>query len=142
MRQKARWILGIDPDKGWGLAKRGCLFAAGTVKDITALKKIISDFSISFKNCKVLIEKPTNPKVFPRPGVPYFAMLKIARNVGQNFEKAEELGRFCQENKIEYQFVIPNRRKINCTDFRKITDYLKRTSQHARDAALIAVVGV
>jgi len=141
-----KFILGIDPDKGWCLVRDGEISSAGTVKGIPALKKIIADCGSFCRDGRVdllvRIERPTNLKTFPRPGLSHAAMMKIARNVGMNYEKCEELGRFCGTLGMCYEFVAPSRKKwgkIPAKEFARLTGYQGRTSEHSRDAIAIAL---
>jgi len=136
-------ILGLDPDKGWAFVRYHKIVSAGTVKGMAALKKIISDVGTYARNRSidllVRIEKPTNLKVFPRPGLSQLAMLKVARNVGQNYEKAESLGRLCASLGLSYEFCAPARKKITARELKQMTGFTRRTSQHARDAIVLAL---
>ena len=46
---------------------------------------------------------------------------------------------FCKENEIEYRMVAPknNRTKVSKEYFTKITGWMKQTTDHARDAAMM-----
>lgn len=135
-------ILGVDPDKGISLVKDKKILFAKTVKGMTALEKIIADVGRNARYAQrgllVRIERPTNTKVFPRPGLSHAAMLKIARNVGMNYSKCEELGRYCADLGLRYEFVLPARRKLSAKEVKEITGYQGRTSQHSRDAIILA----
>jgi hypothetical protein len=136
-------ILGVDPARGYAVVKDREVIEAGTVSGISELELKINLIAILCRNARqeliVRIERPTNPKVFPRPGVSHGAMIKIARNVGMNYQKAEELGRFCEGLGIKVEFVEPARKKLNAKQVREITGYLGRTSSHSRDALMIAI---
>jgi len=158
-------VLGLDPDKGYALVRHGIIgedgkyhekqtqiIGAGTVKGIVQLKKIIADCKVyaaddgflkGFKGgFLVRIERPTNLKTFPRPGLSHAAQMKIAQNCGQNYRKATELGEYCEELGLRYEFVAPSRKKwgkIPWKQFNRLTGYTGRTSEHSRDAIMIAL---
>ncbi|EMO20703.1 hypothetical protein LEP1GSC168_0032 [Leptospira santarosai str. HAI134] len=48
---------------------------------------------------------------------------------------------FCELNKIPYRLVHPKRRatKIKAAEFRTLTGWTGRTSEHSRDAAMLVV---
>jgi len=151
-------ILGIDPDKGWALVRHGIMgddwrfkkngtqiLLAGTVKGIIDLKKIIKDCAgYAEGDCDfiVRIERPVNLKTFPRRGMSPAAMMKISHNCGMNYQKANELGEYCRELLLQVEFVAPSRKKwgkIPWKEFNRLTGYTWRTSEHARDAIMIAL---
>ena len=139
-------ILGLDPDKGWALAHDHKIISAGTVKGMTEMKKIIADAGSYFRDGMVdflvRIERPTNLKTFPRPGLSVAAMMKIAQNCGQNYRKATELGEYCASLGLRYEFIAPSRKKygkMTGKQFNRLTGYPGRTSAHSRDAIMITL---
>lgn len=155
-------ILGLDPDRGYALVRRGIIgddggyrendtqiLAAGTVKGLTDLKKIIIDCrryarddDIDFCDFTIRIERPVNLKTFPRPGLSYAAMMKIAHNCGMNYQKATELGEYCTGMGLRCEFVTPAKKKwgkMPWKEFNRLTGYNGRTSEHSRDAIAIAL---
>lgn len=138
-----KWILGIDPDKGFALARDHKIISAGTVKGMAEMKKIISDCGSHMRDGMidflVRIERPTNLKVFPRSGCDQLQMLRIARNVGMNYQKATELGEYCASLGLRFEFVVPARKKLNKKQVREITGYTSSTSSHSRDAIMLAL---
>ena len=136
-------ILGLDPDKGWAVVRNKKVIDAGTTKGMAELEKKIDLIARLCRDGRqeliVRIERPTNPKIFPRPGLSHGAMIKIARNVGQNYEKAESLQRFCKNLGLNVVFVSPARKKLNSKQVAALTGYKKRTSQHCRDSIMIAM---
>ena len=136
-------VLGVDPDRGWAVVKDRKIIEAGTVKGIKELEEKIDLIARLCRDARqelmARIERPTNPKVFPRPGLSHAAMIKIARNVGMNYEKCEELGRFCQSLGLKYEFVCPSRKKLTSKEIKNITGWDGRTSQHSRDAIMLAL---
>ena len=136
-------ILGIDPDRGWALALGGKIISAGTVKGMENLKTIICDIGAYSREGRrkllIRIERPKNLKTFPRPGVSIAVNMKISHNCGMNYQKATDLGEYCAKLGLRYEFVVPARRKLSAKEVREITGYQGRTSQHARDAIMLAL---
>ena len=139
-------ILGIDPDRGWALVRGGKIISAGTVKGMENLKTIICiicDIGAYSREGRrkllIRIERPKNLKTFPRPGVSVAVNMKISHNCGMNYQKATDLGEYCAKLGLRYEFVVPARRKLSAKEVREITGYQGRTSQHARDAIMLAL---
>lgn len=140
-------ILGIDPDKGWAVVchnpKPAWIVKSGTVKNIQELYNVIENEDAQMKvewyrEFLVRIERPTNRKTFPRPGLSVAANMKISHNCGMNYQKATDLGDYCSKIGIRYEYVSPARRKLNAKEVKTITGYKGKTSSHSRDAIMIA----
>ena len=136
-------ILGIDPDRGWALALNGKVISAGTVNGMENLKTIICDIGAYSREGRrellIRIERPKNLKTFPRPGLSVAANMKISQNCGMNYQKAIDLGEYCAKLGLKFEFIVPARRKLSAKQVREITGYQGRTSQHARDAIMLAL---
>ena len=132
-------ILACDPDRGWALARDGKIISAGTVKGMENLKTIIAYSREGRGELLIRIERPKNLKTFPRPGVSVAANMKISQNCGMNYQKAIDLGEYCAKLGLKFEFIVPARRKLSAKQVREITGYQGRTSQHARDAIMLAL---
>ena len=66
--------------------------------------------------------------------------LKIAQNIGMNKKESMLLEQFCIKNGLDYTMVKPSKKtmtKLNSEQFKKMTGYSGRTSEHGRDAAML-----
>lgn len=97
-----------------------------------------------YENVIVTVEDPNiNRPVFARPGTNARTMMKIAQNVGAVKESTRELIRVLQSRCVLVERVAPRRgrrgvrAKVSSAEFRQITGYSGRSSQHARDAAML-----
>ena len=135
-------ILACDPDRGWALALNHKIISAGTVKGMENLKTIICDIGAYSREGRrellIRIERPKNLKTFPRPGVSIAVNMAISRKCGMNYQKATDLGEYCAKLGLKFEFIVPARRKLSAKKVREITGYQGRTSQHARDAIMLA----
>ena len=150
-----RFYIGIDPGRKTGFAvwdssdKKLCVvktFSFWQVAD--ELEEISSTFLIHAPEpCAldvlptVVIEDPSkNKPTFFRKGMTQREMQKISQNVGANKEhgllmidRAESLG----FEVIRVRPYSKTQTKLKADTFKKITGYQGRTSEHARDAAML-----
>ena len=148
--------IGIDPGSKTGLATwiNGALVPYtltfwGAIKLLDQLHAIKSD-PLNLKNDRI----PGNIHRRPHAKQTTFhrrlanetqksyqaRMQKIAQNVGENKRDAKLLFEYFDEKGWTYYRMRPRKgsmTKIDAAQFKKITGYKKRTSQHARDAAML-----
>lgn len=137
-------ILGIDPDRGWAVVECGPhkrVVDAGTVFGYEFLIAKIKDLAKQYDIKLVRVERPEGKGVRKIPGVSYHAMMKIAHNVGENHGKAIAL--FCTvkeflDLEVEYCPPIKGATKLNRKQIAMLTGWTGKTSEHARDAIMIA----
>jgi hypothetical protein len=88
----------------------------------------------------VVMEDPNgNRPVFNR-GVQGRRASKIAQNVGANKRDAILIWEYCVNHGIAIQRITPTAKsitKLSSEQFNKITGWAARTSEHARDAAML-----
>lgn len=133
-------IYGIDPARGWAITgtepKR--VINCGTVPDIVELIDKMDAMRLLYPPDRVLVEMPPNKKVYPRPGISQFAMLKIAVNVGENRQKAHTIRAYFYGAGIRCDFVNPAGTKMDRRQVESLTGWKGRTSEHSRDAIVLA----
>lgn len=134
--------LGIDPGSPTGLAVWDCdrekLLDVRTVAKAKAYDealRLAHEHAVDI----VLIEQ-NKDTVYNRSGQTSRAMLRIAKNVGQNIAFAEELARRFRAEGFEVELVPPKRdfTKWSRETFEAAYPGVGRTSEHGRDAANIA----
>lgn len=109
-----------------------------TVDIFDCMKELHFWQELTKNSLRVYIEDPNlNRPTFLRKGQSLRAMQKISQNVGSNKRDANLLIDFCKKHDIDCQPVRPVRKKLCQEDFERLTNYTKRTSQHARDAAML-----
>lgn len=144
-------IIGIDPGQNTGFAvwdatgeKFISLLTLSFWEAIGLLQEAKSREDIGMSKLEVIIEDVTqNKPIFMKgnrgkSGVKGFA--KIASNVGMNKRDAQLLISWCELNNVKVTKVRPTKKsatKLDQETFAKITKYTLRTSQHARDAAML-----
>jgi len=133
--------LGIDPAKGWALVKGTTVIDCGTVKDVPEMCDKIKELAASYRIGEVIIERPANRKVYPRPGASHRVMLKIAANVGENRQKAYSIYYFCLGLGLKPRFKSPVKgmTKLDKKVIESLTGYKGRSSEHSRDAIAICL---
>ncbi len=116
------------------------MLAVQTVPHSQAYTTAITLISI-WRVDRISIEQPSGA-IYPRQHQGRAQMLKIARNVGQNIARADELYRdllaygLCDNVRL----VPPLRgKKWDAATFRSATGWTKRTSSHSRDAGRLAI---
>lgn len=132
-------VVGIDPGEATGLAvyDKGKLIALHTVKP-GQLENWLAQNSPGL----VIFEdsRGTGKTFTAAKGRSVAAALKIARNVGEIDRLCKDIEAMCKRMGIEAYGVTPKGKgvKRNAEDFTHITGWTKRSSQHARDAAMVA----
>lgn len=135
-------LIGIDPGTNTGYAEydphtKKILLTLqtnfwDTVERIAAMKARGLRF-------RVFIEDPNgNAVTFSKKyvyGKTDMTREKISQDVGRNKQEARLLIEYFERQGIPYRAFVPDKRKLDATEFRKLTGYLKRISQHERDAA-------
>ena len=135
-------IIGIDPD----VEKSGVVVFDVDEKDLIILNltfvEIIQFFEVQDKNTLVVIEKGENNKALFTASKSLGSLLtrlKIAMNIGKNFQLTENISDICKLNKLDFKFYTPTSGKLN-------HDYLvsilknrcnfsfNRSNQETRDA--------
>ena len=97
------------------------------IEDVTTIKPVFGIEKIYYATKGVLIQKLS-------------AIAAKAQNVGGVKRETKLLIDFCEKNGIPLYKKSPNsgsRTKMSSEDFKKLTGYEKRTSQHGRDAAMM-----
>lgn len=144
-QKSALTVVGIDPGQSTGVA----VYLAG---------KLVSLQTLAPDQLEAWLEQN-------RPGVVFFedsrktsktftagkvrsvaAALKIARNVGEIDRLCKDIEAMCQRLGIECYGVAPESKasstgkgaKVNAVHFAQITGWPSRSSQHTRDAAMVA----
>ena len=145
--QKPEFILGIDPARGWAVVQRRrgdkSVLECGAESGLQALKLVLADLTLTYIFDEVRIEKPNNRNVWPRPGVSAAALRKIAVNIGENRNKADVLISFFREHGCKNIIAIPpirNGTKLSKERIEAMTGYSGRSSEHSRDAIMLAWV--
>lgn len=143
--------IGIDPGKSTGYAvcvdKR--LVSLETT-DFWGCCDNLKDVGVKEFGVKVYIEDPNiNRPIFMKKGVikgagaeksEQLMMQKIAQNVGANKREASLLIELCKRLDIEVVPCQPTKKSMNkmsAESFNKLTGYEGRSSEHARDAAML-----
>ena len=140
-------LIGIDPDKGWAeydtVTKK--LLDVETVDFWGIITRIMTTTQLIGDEAKIYCEAPqknapvwTKGKTITKDVLAI--KMKIAQDVGRNKCKAELIGEYCLRNNIRFEFVKPTKKsltKLKAEDFKKITGYEGRTSEHGRDAAML-----
>lgn len=130
---------GIDPGVNTGLAlwKDGELKVVETVNIVRAMARILAAFN-ACENITVIFEDARQRKYLPRErnASEYRGKLMGAGSVKRDCEIWEE---FCDVYGIKYMALPPRpgMTKWDADTFRNVTGYKGRTSNHARDAALL-----
>jgi hypothetical protein len=153
-------VIGIDPGKSTGLAmferKKGSLSWHESEQGMTWHLQTFSFWQAVKHLADIQLETPDQlPKVFiedPNLVKPTFhrklggesmrsyqaRMNKISQNVGMNKRDAQLLIDWLSLRGWDYYPVPPRKAaKVAAEQFKKLTGYSKRSSQHARDAAML-----
>lgn len=132
-------VVGIDPGQATGVAayRNGKLIALYTL-DSDQLENWIAQNPPQL----VIFEdsRGTGKTFTAAKARSVAAALKIARNVGEIDRLCKDIEAMCKRMGIEAYGVTPKGKgsKVNAADFAQITGWEKRSSQHARDAAMVA----
>ena len=132
-------VLGIDPGYRTGY----CVWTGEKIIEISTCKKDkFADILRQFKQDGIVtavgIEVSTRSHIYSRGNLSQPAMLRIARNIGENKAEAMRLVGLAEGLGFNVVQVEPKNTKLDPELFKKITGYRKRTSSHARDAWVIA----
>lgn len=143
MTQKEKILIGIDP----GINNGVCLVIDSKIEVLVTLHfwqviEVLSSFKKPNDNdmdVHVYLEYPNyNKPTFQKKGADTQAAVnKISQNVGGNKAYAHLIYTFCVKEGISVTRVKPTSKKLDAATFAKITKYTGRTSQHARDAAML-----
>lgn len=135
-----KYILGIDPDKGWALVNRGSgrIISAGTVTGIEGIFRILQSLKPLVRSVKIRVELPSSKKVWIGKGLPDSVRLDMAEKVGENRAKAKVILLVARMMGFEVETCEPPG-KISREYLELLHGYSERTSQHARDAIIIAM---
>lgn len=133
--------IGIDTGVNTGIAvwdtESRILLSVETTTITTAMLSVL-DFRRSDERIKVMFEDARQRKWIP-------VMPDIRREMGR-WQGSGSVMRdckiwedFCKENSIPYEAVAPkrNRTKLTAEAFKRLTGWKGRTSEHARDAAML-----
>lgn len=140
-------VLGIDPDKGWAIAdhsrpKENRILGAGTVHGLHEMFSLLHEFNHNpeINIDEVRIEKPNNKHTYRRSGQSVAAMKAIATNVGENLGKGDAIYYFCLGLGMNAVRTAPikNGTKLSAKQIEGFTGWTDKTSEHARDAIIIA----
>lgn len=135
-----RYVLGIDPDKGWALINRGSgkIVSAGTVEGIEGIFRILQSLKPLFRLVKIRVELPSSKKVWIGKELPDLVRLDMAEKVGENRAKAKVIFLVAKMMGFEVETCEPPK-KISQQHLKLFHGLAFRTSQHARDAICIAM---
>lgn len=130
-----RYAIGIDPGVSTGFAVwdiKGKVFVEiSTLKIHVALNKILS---YGPSETIVIVEDARLRKWFGNDREKNEAK---KQNVGSVKRDCKIWDEFLKDHNYNYKMVKPKNTKVATPMFNKITGYNKRTSNHARDAAMI-----
>lgn len=132
-------LIGIDPGVKTGFAKKidGVMREIKTYNIIEAmnqLKGVITQAKQEHKRLKVYIEDARK-----RKWVEKSVGKEVLQGVGSVKRDCAIWEEFCVHHAVDYELVPPknNTTKLNAEQFKKITGWVGRTSEHARDAAML-----
>lgn len=132
-------LIGIDPGVKTGFAKMvdGVMREVKTytiVEAMNQLKQIITQAKQEKKKLKVYIEDARM-----RKWIPSQVGREVLQGVGSVKRDCAIWQEFCVHHAVDYELVPPknNTTKLNAEQFKKITGWVGRTSEHARDAAML-----
>ena len=136
--KRFRFIIGIDPGKNTGVAvwdRENREFKEVKTLDILEAVELLKTYWAGNEESPVFvrIEDPTQRKWFGNSGR---EKLQGAGSVKRDFKILKTL---LEKEKIPFQACNPKdlRTKVKAELFRQITGYQGKTSEHARDAALM-----
>ncbi len=147
-----RYFIGLDAGRQTGLAvwdAKGQRFAredAPAVWDALVTTGFWQAYEIvlgfNADDAVIVIEDPSKNRTTFDHGVPRSERAarrreKISRNVGSNAREAALLATGLERQGYRVCRVRPRSRKLSADAFRRLTRYQGRTSQHARDAAML-----
>ena len=130
-------ILGIDPGSSTGVASyiNGKLVHLATIEpvDIAAGIEAVRPACVVFEDSRLLSHTWTTIKSRP-------AALKMARNVGEVDAWCKLIVAVCAQFGIPAHGISPKGKgaKVGAAEFERITGWATRSSEHERDAAMVA----
>lgn len=133
---KPRYYIGIDPGTKTGVAvwdvQRQCFTTISSKKVYEAFEYIKSSFT-DLSELVLRVENPNLRKWFGNSGR---EKLQGAGSIKRDFAIWKE---FCEYHGIEMKEVAPKniRTKVSSDYFKRLTGWEGRTSEHARDAAMM-----
>jgi hypothetical protein len=135
-------ILAIDTARGWAIGSPGkYIVDAGTVPGLAEMILKIAELKEKYEIHQVRIEKAPKRNQYARhakhsPKV----QLNISVKVGENRAKADALYFYCKGLGLKPVYVNPvkNGTKLNAEQVERLTGWKGRTSEHSRDAIVIA----
>jgi hypothetical protein len=134
-------IIGIDPGKSTGFAvydmRSSQLSLCDTLDFWGAVGKLDTLCLKSAENYRVVIELPKTKAVWHVGAKTQAAKNRTAVNVGSVIREAELIVDWLDLNGVDYE-TVPPRGKMDAAMFKRITGWQGRTSQHARDAGILA----
>lgn len=132
-------LIGIDPGVKTGFAQKidGVMREVKTYNIIEAmnqLKSVITQAKQEHKRLKVYIEDARK-----RKWVKKSVGKEVLQGVGSVKRDCAIWQEFCEHHAVDFDLVPPknNTTKLNAEQFKKITGWVGRTSEHARDAAML-----
>lgn len=133
-----RFLIGIDPGTKtgvgvWDRTEKG-LLEVTTLSCILAQQFVLNYKCVNTDVC-LIIEDARKRKWFGKNSE------KKRQGAGSVKRDCSMWVEFCELNKIPYRLVHPKRRatKIKAAEFRTLTGWTGRTSEHSRDAAMLVV---
>lgn len=135
------FLIGIDPGKNTGFAVYNTqekAFVSCNTYSFWEAVDLLSYYK-KFGFC-AYVELPRNKHVWHSGAKSQNAKNRTAVNVGSVIREAELIVEWLKREQVEHKIVAP-KGKVNDAVFRKLTGWTGRTSQHARDAAMM-IMGV
>lgn len=131
--------IGIDPGKHTGVAvwdKQGRYFTDVMTLDFFGALNFLKHYNPAYT--QVVIEDATqNKPTFRRKGQRIGVADRMAQNVGSVKRDTQLLIEWCEQHGFAVLRVKPGKHKLKADAFKRITEFTARTSQHARDAAML-----
>lgn len=132
-------VVGIDPGQHTGLA----IYEKGKLMDLQTVSpdRLQASLAEMAPTLVIFEDSRKTSKTFTAGKAKSFAAaLKIARNVGEIDRLCKDIETICQRLNIECYGIEPLAKgaKVNAAQFNAITGWPGRSSQHARDAAMVA----
>lgn len=131
--------IGIDPGKHTGVAvwdRQGRYFTDVITLDFFGALNFLKHYNPTYT--QIVIEDATqNKPTFRRKGQRVGVADRMAQNVGSVKRDTQLLIEWCERHGFTVRKVKPDQSKLNAAAFKRTTKYIGRTSQHARDAAML-----
>ena len=139
-----RYFIGLDPGQATGLA------VWDPAREVFARSLLTTTFWEAYELIRtydprtVLIvledpsqNRPTFHHNLPQSERAYRQRERLSRNVGSNMREALLLAEGLERQGYRVRRVRPRSSKLSADVFKKVTRYQGRTSEHARDAAML-----